>query len=103
MFDYDRAMADEKSRIFTNIHTNNVEEVEDPLKDWQEKTIDEEDRVYIVRLKKIGNINVDRPFHKILVSYLATDENLIDLFDEKDPYGYDFWDMDIVQGKDLME
>lgn len=96
MFDYDRAMADETNSLFTNIHTNNVQEAEEPLMDWTGEDIKDEDRVYVVELEEMK-----LPECKMQsMEFLATDDSLIDLFNEKLPK-YEFKGMEITTGKDL--
>lgn len=96
MFDYDKAMADETSGVFTNIHSINQQEIEEPLTDWTGEEIQDEDRVFVVELEELKLPECK----KQSLEFLATDESLIDLFDEKLPK-CEFKGIDIIQGKDL--
>ncbi|BAK94163.1 hypothetical protein [Tetragenococcus halophilus] len=97
MFNYDKAMADETSGVFTNIHPINQQEIEEPLTDWTDEEIQDEQRVFVVELEELK-----LPECKMQsMEFLATDDSLIDLFNEKLPK-YEFKDMEITTGKELV-
>lgn len=76
--------------------TTKMTQTEDPLMDWTDQEIQEEDRVYVVELEEMK-----LPECKMQsMEFLATDDSLIDLFNEKLPK-YEFKDMEIITGKDL--
>lgn len=64
--------------------------------DWTDEEIQDEDRVFVVELEELKLPECK----KQSLEFLATDDSLIDLFNEKLPK-YEFKDMEITTGKDL--
>ena len=102
-FNFDKVIADETNHLLPNInqHLDKDEYGEEALLDWQGKRIDKEDRVFVIRFKKTIGTIVPHTYASddFFNTYLACDDNLIDLLDEIDTDLY--WSMDITTGEEL--
>lgn len=100
---YDSVLQDTESHVMPNINERTKEDAKPILLDWQDNPIKNDEIVYQVKYKKnigtqiSGNVMVD----DFLNTYLATDETLLDLLNEKDRSLY--WGMEIFRREDLME
>ena len=102
-FDFDKALQDETNQILPNIHEHigKDEYGDDVLLDWKKMRIDPEDRVFILKYKKsihdiITQSLTDEDYFN---TYLACEDNLLELINEKEKDLY--WSMEITIGRIL--
>lgn len=99
MFDYDRAMADEESHVFTNIHNSSTEDfLNDPsanynLDDW-ETIVHDEDYIFVALfLKSDGNTR----------KFVLQQDNFLEALDNYGPQNLIVQELKIINGDEWLE